>query len=118
MRKTVLLCLLLSGCTPLLAQHPKNGTYIYKVAFAEWDGHDLGCTVKVVIKGDSIYVYNNGKMTGPKYGLIESGIIMKHRRTGKYIIGHSRADKDAPALGGCTDGPSEIDFKRKRYWTC
>ncbi len=101
------------------AQKPKNGTYTYDVAFAEWDGRSLGATVTIKIKGDSIYVIHNGSnLTGSKGDIIDSGIIMRHKQTGKWIIGHSENDKNAPEIGGCSEGPSEIDFKNRKFWLC
>ena len=109
-------------CIPLviLAQKPQDGTYTYSIAFAEWNGKSLGATCTVIIKGDSIKVVHNGKanMTGKKGDILDQGIIMKHTTTGKWIIGHSKKDKDAKEIGGCSDGPSVIDFKRKKFWSC
>ena len=113
-------CLLLFVYTVTLGQKPKNGTYTYSIAFAEWNGKSLGATCRVIIKGDSIKVIHNGKgnLTGKKGDILDQGIIMKHNKTGKWIIGHSNKDKDAKEIGGCSDGPSVIDFKRKKFWSC
>ena len=113
-------CLLLCTYTATLAQKSKDGTYTYSIAFAEWNGKSLGATCTVIIKGDSIKVVHNGKgnLTGKKGDILDQGIIMKHTKTGKWIIGHSSKDKDAKEIGGCSDGPSIIDFKRKRFWSC
>jgi len=43
------------------SQKPQNGTYTFKIAFAEWNGKSLGATSTVIIKGDSIKVIHNGK---------------------------------------------------------
>lgn len=103
-----------------LAQKPKDGTYTYSIAFAEWEGKSLGATCTVIIKGDSIKIIHNGKgkLTGKKGDIIDQGIIMKHTKTGKWIIGHHIKDKDAKEIGGCSEGPSVIDFKRKKFWSC
>jgi hypothetical protein len=102
-----------------IAQKPKDGTYTYSIAFAEWQGKSLGATCTVLIKGDSIKVIHNGKgnLTGKKGDIIDSGILMKHK-SGKWIIGHNIKDKDADDIGGCSDGPRVIDFKRKKVWSC
>lgn len=107
-------------CISILAQKPKNGRYTYSIAFAEWQGKSLGATCTVVIKGDSIRVIHNGKpgLTGKKGDILDEGIIMKHKKTGKWIIGHHLQDRDAEEIGGCFDGPSVIDFKRRRFWSC
>lgn len=98
------------------AQIPKSGIYTYRIAFAEWQGKSLGATCTVIIKNDRITVLNNGKanLSGKKGDIIEQGIIMQHIKTGKWIIGHSKKDKAAPEIGGCSDGPIEIDFKRRK----
>ena len=102
------------------AQKPANGVYTYKIAYAEWNGKSLGATCTVVIKGDRIKVVHNGKgnVTGKKGDIFDEGIIMKHTKTGKWIIGHSLKDKNAKEIGGCSDGPSEIDFNKKLFWAC
>ena len=102
------------------AQKPKDGTYTYAVAFEEWQGKSNGATCTVIIKGDSIKVINNGtgNITGNEGDILDEGIIMRHTKTGKWIIGHSAKDKDAKEIGGCSDAPSIIDFKHKKYFTC
>ena len=119
MRIVLTVCLLLYTSSATFAQKPKDGTYTYAIAFAEWDGKSNGASCTVIIKGDSIKVIHNGtsNLIGKKGEIIDSGIIMKHR-SGKWIIGHNPNDKNAKDIGGCSDGPSEIDFKRKRFWLC
>jgi hypothetical protein len=82
------------------AQKPKDGTYTYSIAFAEWQGKSLGATCTVIIKGDSIKVVHNGKgkLTGKKGDILDQGIIMRHTKTGNWIIGHNKKDKDAKDL--------------------
>jgi hypothetical protein len=101
------------------AQKPKDGTYTYSIAFAEWQGKSLGATCTVIIKGDSVKVVHNGKgnLTGNKGDIIDAGIIMNHK-SGKWIIGHNAKDKNATDIGGCSDGPRVIDFKNKKVWSC
>jgi hypothetical protein len=101
------------------AQKPKNGTYSYKVTYAEWQEKSLGSTCTVLIKGDSITVMHDGNkyMTGNKGDILDRGVILKHK-SGKWIIGHDPKDKDAKEVGGCGDGPTEIDFKRKIFRSC
>ena len=107
------------SCNSAFGQRPKDGTYTYQIAFAEWGGKSLGATCTVIIKGDRIKVLHNGtrNLTGNKGDILDSGIIVKHK-TGKWIIGHSVRDKNATEIGGCSDGPTVIDFKRKKWWTC
>jgi hypothetical protein len=101
------------------AQKPPSGTYTYTIAFVEWNEKSLGATCTVIIHGDSITVVHNGtkKLSGKKGDILDRGIILQHTKTGKWI-GQKPKDKDAPNVGGCSDGPSIIDFKRKRFLTC
>lgn len=119
MKTLLIACLLLCTSTVTFAQKPKDGSYNYAIAFAEWGGKSNGATCTVIIKGDSIKVIHNGtgNLTRKKGEIIDSGIIMKHKG-GKWIVGHSPKDKNAKDIGGCSEGPSEIDFKRKRFWLC
>jgi hypothetical protein len=52
-----LFCCTLALCH---AQKPKDGTYTYAIAWAEWGGKTLGATCTVIIKGDRIKVIHNG----------------------------------------------------------
>jgi hypothetical protein len=119
MKGLLIACLLLCTYTLTFAQKPKDGTYTYAIAFAEWGGKPNGASCTVIIRGDSIKVIHNGtgNLTGKKGEIIDSGIIMKHK-SGKWIIGHSPEDTNAKDIRGCSEGPSEIDFKRKRFWLC
>ena len=101
------------------AQKPKDGTYTFTVAFAEWGGKSHGNTCTVIIKGNKVKVINNGTGSLKEYKgqEMDEGILMIHK-SGKWIIGHSPKDKYAKDFGGCSDGPSEIDFKKKRFWIC
>jgi len=118
----LLVFVFLLSCSSILihAQKPKDGTYTYAIAWAEWGGKSLGATCTVIIKGDSIKVIHNGKtnVTGKKGDIYAQGTIMKHTKTGKWIIGKNKKDKDAKEIGGCSDGPSVIDFRNKKFWSC
>ena len=100
-------------------QTPKNGTYTYTVAYHWLNGTSNGATCTIVIKGDSIKVFNDGSpgIFGKKGELLCLGIIMKHKKTGKYIIAFKKSDADAPEINNC-DGPNIIDFKNKLLWRC
>ena len=112
----LMICLVLESPN-IRAQIPTSGTYRYSVAFAEWGGKSLGSTVIVVISGDSIKIINDGSMSGEKGKIIDQGRIVKHK-SGKWIIARKREDEFADEVGGCSEGPSEIDFKNKKWWTC
>ncbi|MFT3912289.1 MAG: hypothetical protein QM737_22875 [Ferruginibacter sp.] len=118
--RLTLLSLVILISTFAFSQKPKNGTYSYKIVFAEWNGKSMGATCTVKINGDSIKIINNGtgKLTGTKGEIMDEGIIMKHKKSGKWIIGHSPKDVDAKEIGGCETGPTIIDFKNKKWWTC
>jgi len=119
MIKLFLLFSFLSITSFSFGQKPKNGTYTYTVAFAEWGGKSNGATCTVKIKGDSVTViHNGGNLTGTKGEIIDRGILMKHTATDQWIISHSKEDRNAKEVGGCSDGPAVIDFKRKIFWMC
>jgi hypothetical protein len=118
MKKVLVLFILFTFPVIAFAQLPKNGTYIYDVAFAEWQGRSLGATVIVEIKDSIIVVKCNKELSCEKGEIIDSGIIMWHKETEQWIIGHSPEDKYAKEVGGCTDGPYVIDFKKKKFWLC
>jgi hypothetical protein len=106
------------SCLGLNAQRPKDGKYTYKIAYAEWQGKSLGATCLVVIKGDSITIFNDGSTSGEKGSIIDRGVILKHQKTGKWIIAHSPQDKFAKEIGDCSSGPGIIDFKRNVFESC
>lgn len=99
---------------------PPNGTYRYDIAFAEWQGKSMGEKVTVEIKGDSIKIVyeGDGKLVSAKKGtVLDEGLILKHK-SGDWIIGTQKSDKDVDVYGGCSGGPAIIDFKNKKYWMC
>jgi hypothetical protein len=118
----LLLPLLLSLCLsyPTLAQRPKDGTYKYNIAYWEWGGKARNATCTVVIKGDSVLVLSNGEgeNAGEKGSSIDGGRLMYHKKSGKWIIGHRPEAKNAPKVGGCAEGPTVIEFGRRRVWLC
>ena len=120
MKLFLLTCFIVCTSHLCLAQKPKNGTYIYEVSYAEWEGRSLGATCTVIVKGDSIAVFLNDRLT-KKYkneDIIGQGIIMQHKATGKWSIGQNPSDKYAKDIGGCSDGPQVIDFKHRRFESC
>jgi len=116
----IIFCLIVSTFT--FAQIPKSGTYVYKVQFAENSYSYLSdAECKVIIDGEKIKVIFFGKggaHSGLKNGdVIDEGIIMKHK-SGSWIIGRKKSDVELDEVGGCTNGPREIDFENKIFWTC
>jgi hypothetical protein len=116
--KYIFILLAICFATTTNAQKPPSGRYTYAIAFAEWNGKSNGSSCTVIIKGDSITILQNAKsnLTGGK--IIDKGIIVKHKATGQWIIAHKPADKYAKEVGGCSKGPSVIDFKHKKFWLC
>ena len=117
-KRSILGLLIVAVSTNCNSQRPKDGTYTYTVIWDEFQGKSTGSTVTVKIIGDSIYVINNGSLTGEKGEIIEAGIIMKHRKTGRWIIAHSPNDKNAEEVGTCGEGPTAVDFVHRRYYAC
>ena len=76
-------------------------------------------TCIIVIKNDSIQViHNGGNLTGTKGQILDQGVIRKHKKTAKWIIAHKAEDVEAKEIGGCSNGPTIIDFEKKVWWTC
>ena len=119
--KTILIIFLFTAfSTSAYAQIPKSGTYDYSISFAESpNSKSIKADCKVVIDGNKIKViYQAGKLSNLKKGdVIDEGIIIKHK-SGSWIIGRKENDKELDEVGGCTDGPREIDFEKKIFWMC
>lgn len=100
-------------------KHPPDGRYTYDVMAVGWHTFLTGEQVNVFIRGDSIWVVNASCILSGKRGkLIDSGIIMKHKPTGLWIIGQRPGDAHAPKVGNCLGGPSVINFRKKIYLLC
>ena len=120
MKNILAIFLLLTFSISSHGQIPKNGTYEYKIAFAESPNmRNNKADCKVIINGNKIKViYIGNNLSGTKKGdIIDEGLILKHK-SGKWIIGRKEADKELDEIGGCTDGPREIDFENKTFWMC
>ncbi|MDX2248964.1 MAG: hypothetical protein SF052_19405 [Bacteroidia bacterium] len=99
---------------------PPDGKYRYDIAFAEWNGKSMGEKVTVMIKGDSIKVIyeGDGQLTlAEPREILDEGILRKHK-SGQWIITKSKNDTEIDEIGGCTSGPSIIDFENKKFWIC
>jgi hypothetical protein len=94
--------------TITFAQIPTSGIYIYNYCDMEYNKCMGKCKIK--IKGNNIWIYAPGGLTGIKEGeLYESGTLHKNHSDKWIIITHrSRVDEGPPLW---------IDFKRKRFWT-
>jgi len=101
---------------------PKNGTYIYEVAFAEWSGRTMGDEVIVILKDGHIIlkVSNNSNilwMGAASGDVIAEGTLRKHQ-SGVWIISNDEKDVSLEEIGGCTGGPIVIDFDKQTIEMC
>jgi hypothetical protein len=95
----------------------KSGKYIFQHRDAEFP-NSHGFLVRVIIRGNKITVINP-KPYGPiPGGVIDQATLMWHPKTNQWILGYDYADRVAPEVGGCSAGPSVIDFKTRIIWTC
>ncbi|QBZ98690.1 hypothetical protein [Flavobacterium sangjuense] len=101
------------------SQIPKSGIYFYTIHHAEHPNLKVTTKCRVEINGNKVKViYVGGNLSNIKKGdILDEGIILKHK-SGKWIIGKKQSDTKLEEIGGCTDGPSEINFKKKIYWMC
>lgn len=105
----------------LSAKEWKDGRYEYTLVYDEWGPGVLEGTCFVIIKGDSITVYENSHQElerAEEGAIMNKGKILKHKKTGKWIIANSPEDVNAKDIGGCTDGPTIIEFDRRVYHGC
>ena len=100
-------------------QIPKDGIYTYTLQNTEPGGTVNGLEIMVHITGDSIIAIVNETMGNYKKGdVYEKGILMKHQKSGLWIIAHNTKDKFTEDAGGCSDGPTVIYFKNKTIEYC
>lgn len=115
---------LMFGCClePPQSEVPENGTYIYEVAFAEWDGKTMGDEIIVVLKDGHITLKvsenSNAVWMGSNPGdIIEEGTLRKHQ-SGQWIISNDEQDVYLNEIGGCTGGPTIISFENRTVELC
>ncbi|MCC1485387.1 hypothetical protein [Winogradskyella immobilis] len=94
-----------------------QGEFTYELYFTEFGGRMENLSVEIIITGNKIIVYN--KEENPLIGgnVIVKGILLKHK-SGKWIIGKAKTDKNAEEIGGCSDGPTPINFETKIIQWC
>jgi hypothetical protein len=119
MKFSLLFFLTLFLYTTSAGQKLKTGTYTFKYCDFEYQTNNCLGDCKVVIKGDSITIYATNELskrvTLLKEGdIIDQGIILKHK-SGKWIVGKNKSDKNAERIG--IEGPGILDFNKKQYWT-
>ena len=99
---------------------PISGTFRYDVAFAEWNGKSMGEKVTLQVENDYVKVTyeGDGMLTSTKPGkILEEGYLRKHK-SGEWIIVNTQEELNLDEIGGCTGGPSVIDFSKKKFWMC
>ena len=98
---------------------PMDGEYTFDIAYAEWQGKTMGDKVQVVVEGDKVKViYLEGNLKDLKKGqVMEEGLLIKHK-SGVWIIGSDASDAEKDEVGGCSGGPTIIDFEEMTYWMC
>lgn len=94
-----------------------DGEHDFQHKFSEHP-HIESIQLKVSIEGNQVTVLNQVESKVFKKGVLEQGELFWHQKTGKWAIVHSEKDKSAEEVGGCSDGPYEIDLEKKIYWTC
>jgi len=93
-----------------------QGTFIYELYFAEFNGQMAKSECKVIVDGNKIIVEQteNTNLTDGKE--IFKGLILKHK-SGKWILADDENDVDADEIGGCTEIPI-IEFDKKLIEWC
>ena len=96
-----------------------TGTYEFQHRFGEAEHRRIpSIKLKVDIRGDHIVIVNVDSDDVFPYGVLDEGTLMWHETTQQWIVGHDEADRDAPEVGPCSEGPQVIDLERRIYWTC
>ncbi len=117
------LFLTISCCLePPQSEVPVNGTYIYEVAFSEWDGKTMGEEIIVVLKDGHITLKVSENSNAVWMGLnpcdiIEEGTLRKHQ-SGQWMISNDEKDVYLDEIGGCTGGPTIINFENQSIELC
>lgn len=94
-----------------------QGTFIYGLYFAEWNGRMPNTPVEVVIKGDKITISKTAETNLTGEDLILESTIRKHT-SGKWIITDDESDIYSDEIGGCSGGAIPIDFENKIIKFC
>lgn len=99
---------------------PPNGKYTYSVYVAEF-GFVTENAASVIIDNDKIKIISiRDDIQGMSYkkgDIIEEGTIMLHK-SGVWIIALHKNDVYSEEVGGCSDGPTVIDFNKKQVIVC
>lgn len=117
---SVIVIFTLGACTSVGIPHNPplvSGTYIFSHRDAEFPDAP-GFLVIVKILGDKFSVENPTPYGPIPAGIIDEGTLMWHEASHQWILGNSELDRYAEEVGGCSDGPSTIDFENRILWTC
>lgn len=111
----------------MLSNHPQsevpaNGTYTYKIAYAEWEGKSLGDEIIVVLEDGHVSLIisenSNAIWMGAQPGdVIEEGTLRRHK-SGVWMISNDESDINLKEIGGCIGGPIIIDFENRTIEMC
>lgn len=111
------LAILCSACASSPEPPIASGQYTFQQRYAEHPDM-AGARFEVTIDGDRIAVTNPTQQGPFAPGPIETGTLERHAKSGRWIIVVDPADREAEEVGGCTDGPTEVDLRKRIYWTC
>jgi hypothetical protein len=101
---------------------PKNGTYTYEITFAEWEGKTMGDEIIVVLHDGHITLKLSENCNVVWIGLepgdiIEEGLLRQHK-SGVWIISNDEKDIYLEEIGGCSGGPTLVNFEKKTIEIC
>jgi|GEM_PF-742915 len=94
-----------------------QGTFIYRLYFAEWGGRMPSTPVEVTILGNKITVRKTEETNLSGEDLILESTIRKHK-SGAWIITDDEKDIYSDEIGGCSGGGIPIDFETKIIEFC
>ena len=98
-------------------RRPADGRYRFEHRYAEHPSLP-GFAVTVVVRKGRVSVINPQAEDQFPRGTIDGGLLLWNHPTRQWIIGQSADDAHSDNVGGCSDGPSVVDFQRRIYWTC
>ncbi|AZQ42790.1 hypothetical protein [Nonlabens ponticola] len=94
-----------------------QGTFIYDLYFAEWNGRMPNTPVKIHIDGNHITIMKTEEtsLSGPD-SILDSFIYKHH--SGTWIITDNPKEIYHEEIGGCSGGAIPIDFEKKIIEFC
>lgn len=104
-KKIIIICLLIAceGFSQEIETIPQ-GTFKYEMYFAEFSGRINNNTCDVEINGNNIKVLQDETTNFSGGKVLSDGLILKHK-SGVWILGEDKKDKNAEEVGGCTEFP-------------